>query len=187
MSTPASTVAQEIESLFSERGAGAYYGEPVTMSEHMLQTAHCAALSAAPPALVLAALLHDIGHLLERVPDDLADWVEDAHHEDVGAGWLAGRFGPEISEPVRLHVPAKRYLCAIDPGYFGRLSEASVYTLGLQGGPMSADEVRRFEAHPHYREAVRVRRFDDAGKQAGARIPALAHYRTLIEAHARRS
>jgi gamma-butyrobetaine dioxygenase len=186
MSTPASTVAQEIESLFTERGAVAYYGEPVTMSEHMLQTAQCAARSGAPPALVLAALLHDIGHLVEHVPDDLADWVEDAHHEEVGARWLAGRFGPEISEPVRLHVPAKRYLCAIDTDYFARLSEASVYTLKLQGGPMSEDEVRHFEAHPHHREAVRVRRFDDAGKQPGALIPALAHYHTLIEAHARR-
>ncbi|HLW22773.1 MAG TPA: HD domain-containing protein [Steroidobacteraceae bacterium] len=181
----ASTIADEVEALFRARGAGAYYGEPVTMTEHMLQSAQEAALSGATPALVLAALLHDIGHLVEPVPDDLADWLEDAHHEEIGARWLAERFGPEIVEPVRLHVPAKRYLCAVDPAYFARLSEASVYTLKLQGGPMSAEEVRRFESAPHYREAVRVRRCDDAGKRSAAPTPGLAHYRSLIEAHAR--
>jgi len=183
--TTAQATAREIAGLFESRGSGAYYGEPVTMSEHMLQAAACAAAEGAPPALVLAALLHDVGHLVEEVPADIADWVSDAHHEEVGARWLVRRFGAEVVEPVRLHVPAKRYLCAVDPAYFARLSAASVHTLGLQGGPMSPEEVARFEAQPYHREAVRVRRFDDEGKRAGLRIPGLEHYRPLILAHAR--
>jgi phosphonate degradation associated HDIG domain protein len=186
MTNSGHTPAAEILTLFAERGAGAYYGEPVTMSEHMLQSAACAAADGAPPALVLAALLHDIGHLVEEVPADIADWTQDAHHEEVGARWLATRFGAEIVEPVRLHVPAKRYLCAVDAGYYARLSDASVHTLKLQGGPMSPAEVACFEALPHHREAVRVRRWDDTGKRAGLEVPDIGHYRSLIERHARR-
>ena len=175
------TLTDEILAVFGKRGAGAYFGESVSMTEHALQAAHFAHVAHAPPSLVIAALLHDVGHLVEDVPDDLADWVQDAHHEDVGSRWLARRFPAAVHEPVRLHVPAKRYLCAIDPRYFSKLSAASVVTLKLQGGPMSPAEITLFEAEPHHRDAVRVRQWDDQGKLAGLVTPDVASYRGLIE------
>lgn len=175
------TVTEEIQALFAGRGSAAYFGERVSMTEHAQQAAHFAESSAASPALVIAALLHDIGHLVEDVPDDLADWVTDARHEEVGSLWLRQRFPLEISEPVRLHVPAKRYLCAKDPSYFEALSPASVVTLELQGGPMSASEVAQFENERFFRDAVRLRHWDDLGKQAGLTTHTLADYVSLIE------
>jgi phosphonate degradation associated HDIG domain protein len=178
------SVSDDIFRLFERRGAEAYYGEAVSMLEHSLQTAHFAHLSHAPDSLVLAGLLHDVGHLIEDVPADLADWHEDAHHEEKGAAWLARHFGPEICNPVRLHVHAKRYLCATDASYFSKLSPASVVTLKLQGGPMNAAEVAEFERVPHYKDALRVRRCDEAGKVAGLTTAGLEDYRTLIEGFA---
>jgi phosphonate degradation associated HDIG domain protein len=175
------SLTDDILAIFERRGAGAYFGESVSMTEHALQAAHFARGAAASPALVVAALLHDIGHLVEEVPDDLADWTSDAHHEVIGGHWLAKRFRPEVSEPVRLHVPAKRYLLATDVTYFAKLSPASVITLKLQGGPMTAHEVAKFETERFYREAVRVRQWDDQGKVAGLKTPGLRDYRTLIE------
>jgi len=174
------SVAEEILAIYAARGAGAYFGERVSMTEHALQSAYFAQQAGASESLVVAALLHDIGHLLAQVPDDLADWTADAHHEANGARWLAQRFQPGICEPVRLHVAAKRYLCATDAQYLARLSPASVHTLKLQGGPMSAHEVAQFESERYFTEAVRVRRWDDAGKVAGLKTPQLAEYRTLI-------
>jgi phosphonate degradation associated HDIG domain protein len=173
-------LVDEIFTLFELRGAGAYYGESVSMTEHMLQAAYFAQAEAAPPALVIAALFHDVGHLIETVPDDLSDWTTDAHHEEVGSRWLAQRFPASVSEPVRLHVPAKRYLCATDNAYFAKLSPASVITLKLQGGPMTRAETAGFESESFCREAVRVRRWDDAGKVAGLATPKLEDYRALI-------
>jgi [1-hydroxy-2-(trimethylamino)ethyl]phosphonate dioxygenase len=179
------SVAEDVVAIYAAHGAGAYFGERVTITEHCLQAAWFAQVEHAPASLIVAALLHDIGHLLEAVPDDLAEWTKDAHHEEVGARWLSGRFGAEVSEPVRLHVPAKRYLCAQDAHYFKQLSSASVHTLKLQGGPMAAEEVARFEREPHYRAAVRVRRWDDQGKVAGLVTPPLESYRGMLEAAAR--
>jgi phosphonate degradation associated HDIG domain protein len=178
------TIADEIFTIFMSRGSAAYFGEPVSVTEHALQAAHFAQLEQAPRKLVIAALLHDIGHLIDEVPDDIADWTDDARHEQVGSEWLARRFGPEISEPVRLHVPAKRYLCAIREAYLQKLSPASVLTLKLQGGPMSSAEVARFEAEPFFAAAVRVREWDDMGKVAGLRTAGLAEFRALLEAEA---
>ena len=104
---------------------------------------------------------------------------------ELGARWLARAFGEEICEPVRLHVPAKRYLCASDAGYVARLSAASVHTLKLQGGPMAAHEVAQFESERYWREAVQVRRWDDQGKVAGLATAALEEYAQLIERLAR--
>ncbi len=176
------TVAEEILALYADKGAGAYYGECVSMAEHGLQAAHFAQAAGAPTALVVAALLHDVGHLVEEAPNDLAAWTSDAAHERVGAGWLALRFPPEVSEPVRLHVPAKRYLLATDAEYFAKLSPASVVTLKLQGGPMSLEEAARFENERFHREAVLVRRCDDRGKVAGMKTASLRDYREMIEA-----
>jgi phosphonate degradation associated HDIG domain protein len=174
-------VTDEILAIFQSRGSSAYFGESVSMIEHALQAAYFAQTSAAPPALVVAALLHDIGHLVDDVPSDISDWTVDAHHEQVGALWLARRFPPEVSEPVRLHVPAKRYLLATDAEYFARLSPASVITLKLQGGPMTAQEVAMFETERFHQDAMRVRRWDDQGKVAGLKTPGLSDYRLLIE------
>jgi gamma-butyrobetaine dioxygenase len=174
------TVANDIFALFAAHGSAAY-GEDVTCAQHSLQTAYFARVAAVPTSLVLAALLHDIGHLIAAVPDDLAEWQADAHHEEVGARWLAAHFGPAIVQPVRLHVAAKRYLCAVDPGYFGTLSPASLYTLKLQGGPMSPSEAAQFEREPYHADAVALRHWDDGGKVAGLAIPPLESYRHAIE------
>jgi len=174
-------VAEEILAIYGRRGSETYFGENVSTTEHCLQAAYFAQIAGAPPGLVVAALLHDIGHLVDEVPQDIADWTVDAHHEEIGGHWLAQRFRPEVSEPVRLHVPAKRYLLATDAKYFAKLSPASVITLKLQGGPMAAHEVAQFETEAYYKEAVRVRRWDDQGKVAGLKTPSLGDYRALME------
>lgn len=174
------SVIDEIFSLYDTRGSAAYFGEAVSMTEHGLQTAHFAELEGAGETVVAAALLHDIGHLIAKVPDDIAEWTVDARHEATGARWLGERFGPGVADPVRLHVSAKRYLCTIDRGYFSQLSPASVLTLKLQGGPMSADEVASFEAESGYREAIIVRLCDDRGKVAGLTTRRLEDYRELL-------
>lgn len=175
------SILAEILALYSSHGGGAYFGERITMTEHGLQAAHFAHAETAAETLVIAALLHDVGHLIESVPDSIEEWHADAHHEVTGARWLSQRFPAEVSEPVRLHVPAKRYLCATDARYFAMLSPASVHTLRLQGGPMSAEEVLRFETERYCREAVRVRRWDDQGKVAGLKTAPLEAYAPLIE------
>jgi len=175
------TLVADILALYESRGTQAYFGERVSMAEHGLQAAHFATGEGARPALVVAALLHDIGHLLEDRPDAIEEWTLDARHEELGARWLAQRFDTAVCEPVRLHVAAKRYLCATDPGYFARLSSASVHTLKLQGGPMSSSELARFETQPFWREALRVRRWDDQGKVAGLKTLALSDHAPLIE------
>jgi phosphonate degradation associated HDIG domain protein len=175
------SVTDEILGVFAKRGGGAYFGESVSMTEHGQQAAYFAREAAAPPSLVIAALLHDVGHLVIDVPDDIEDWVEDAHHEEIGGKWLAKRFPLSVSEPVRLHVPAKRYLLAVDPTYFAKLSPASVVTLKLQGGPMSSGEVARFEKEPYHRDAVKLRQWDDRGKVVGLTTPTLTDYREWID------
>ncbi len=175
------SLVDEIFDLFAGRGSAAYFGEAVSMTEHALQAAHFAELRGERETVVAAALLHDIGHLIATVPDDINEWKVDARHEATGARWLAARFRSEVAEPVRLHVRAKRYLCATDAGYFSQLSAASVLTLKLQGGVMSADEVARFEAEPGYRDAVAVRRCDDQGKVAGLATRRLENYRGMLE------
>ena len=180
------SLAADILALYGARGSEAYFGERVSTAEHSLQAAHFAQLQGAPAALVVAALLHDIGHLLEAVPDEIEEWTRDARHEESGARWLAQHFDAAICEPVRLHVPAKRYLCATDAAYFGRLSPASVHTLRLQGGPVSQPELAQFESQRFWQDAIRLRHWDDQGKVAGLKTPALEGYATLIERLARR-
>jgi phosphonate degradation associated HDIG domain protein len=176
------TIADEIILLFTEKGHGAYFGEPVSQLEHALQAAFFAREEGAEGPLVVAALVHDIGHLVHGLPEDIADQGLDARHEEVGERWLKQRFGPEVCQPVQLHVAAKRFLCATNTGYFQKLSLASVQSLKLQGGPMSPQEVDNFRSHPYYREAVRLRLWDDKAKIEGLETPPLESYRTWIEA-----
>ena len=119
-------IVDEIERLYAARAQGNYFGEAITQLEHGLQSAYFAEQAGAPETVIIAALLHDVGHLVVDVPEDLADWTHDAQHEHTGADWLVPYFGPAVTEPVRLHVAAKRYLCATDSDYFARLSPASV-------------------------------------------------------------
>jgi [1-hydroxy-2-(trimethylamino)ethyl]phosphonate dioxygenase len=176
------TVADEVIELMRSRGGAAYFGEPVSQLEHALQTAHCAAQAGSPATLVLAALLHDIGHLLHDLPESVADIGIDTFHEVAGYEWILARFGPAVAEPVRDHVAAKRYLCRIEPKYLRRLSPASVRSLELQGGPFCVDEVRQFEALPRYREALMLRRWDDEAKVAGLQVLSIDDYRDMLVA-----
>jgi phosphonate degradation associated HDIG domain protein len=180
-------IIDEIFSLFENRGDEAYFGEPVSQTEHALQAAYQAESERAPDTLVVAALLHDIGHLVHGLSEDVADSGVDGRHEAVGEAWLSRHFGPEVAEPVRLHVAAKRYLCAMDAAYGEQLSPASVQSLALQGGPFSPAEVKAFEQNPLFREAVRLRRWDDAAKIPGLKVPGLEHYRARLEAARRES
>jgi len=175
-------LVDEIFRTFREHGSGAYLGEPVSLTEHMLQSAYAAEQDGAPPLLVAAALLHDYGHFIHEHEEDAAEHGIDTRHEDVGHAFLSEHFGLEIAEPIRLHVAAKRYLCATDASYLGELSPASIHSLELQGGPYSAAEVAAFEAFPYAEDAVRLRRYDDAGKVAGLETPDLEHYRPVLEA-----
>jgi phosphonate degradation associated HDIG domain protein len=168
--------------LFRERGDAAYLGEPVSQTEHALQTAWAAERAGANATLVAAALLHDVGHLLHDLPEDCALAGIDDTHERRGARWLARHFRPEVVEPVRLHVAAKRYLCATDLTYLGRLSEASLVSLRLQGGTFTQDEATAFRAHPHAEAAVRLRRFDEDAKVPRLPTPNLEHFRPCLEA-----
>ncbi len=170
-------VVERIFSLFANRGSEAYFGESVSQSEHALQSAYAAEAEGACDALIVAALLHDVGHLLHGGPEDLADQGIDDRHEVIGQAWLSRHFGPEVSEPVRLHVPAKRYLCRVDAAYQAKLSPASVLSLQLQGGAMTPEEARDFEANPFADDAVRLRRWDDFAKIVGMEVPGLEHYR----------
>lgn len=170
-----------IRAAFAERGSETY-GEGVSQLEHALQCAACAERDGASPALIAATLLHDIGHLIHDLPEDIADRGIDAQHESLGSAFLSQYFGPEVTEPVRLHVAAKRYLATGEPGYFELLSPASVQSLHLQGGLMSAQERARFAAERFAADAVKLRRWDDEGKIVGARTPDLAHFARFVKA-----
>ena len=176
------TQTDEIFALFRQRGDDAYFGEPVTQTEHGLQAAHLAREAGASDSLIAAALLHDIGHLMPSQHEGLADAGKDGLHEDEGEAYLSRWFSPEVTEPVRLHVAAKRYLCAADPTYHAALSPASRRSLELQGGPMSPAEVAAFEQSPHYEAALQLRRWDDQAKIRNVAVPTLDTYRPLLDA-----
>jgi len=174
----------EIRAAFAKRG-GDTYGEGVSQLEHALQCAACAERDGAAPALIAATLLHDIGHLIHDLPQDIADQGIDTQHESLGSAFLSRHFGPEVTEPVHLHVAAKRYLATTEHGYFDLLSPASVQSLHLQGGLMSMEERARFAAEQFAEDAVKLRRWDDEGKVAGARTPDLAHFERHVNASVR--
>jgi phosphonate degradation associated HDIG domain protein len=170
-----------IADIFARRGAESYLGEAVTMAEHMLQSARLAEMEGAGEALIASALLHDIGHYTNEFPEDALEKGQDNHHEDAGPKVLSAFFPPAVTEPIRLHVAAKRYLCAVDPDYFARLSEASVHTLNLQGGPMSPDEVEAFRDNAYHEDAVRMRIWDDEAKVPGQPTRPFDAYAGLLQ------
>jgi phosphonate degradation associated HDIG domain protein len=185
VSTPSEKVWDEIRAAFAKRGHEGY-GEGVSQLEHALQCAVFAERAGAAERLIVATLLHDIGHMLHDLPEDIADTGVDTQHESLGSAWLSQHFGAEVSEPVRLHVAAKRYLSASEAGYFDLLSEASKLSLKLQGGPMNPEELAKFGAERFFAEAVALRRWDDEGKVIGMATPGLAHFAPMIERSLRR-
>jgi len=182
MNPEPSDEVDRILELFREHGNSQYGFEAVSQLEHSLQTATLALEAGAGESLVAAALLHDIGHLLHDLPDDTPDQGIDDCHEEMGGNWLAGRFSDEVVAAVRLHVPAKRYLCAVDSFYHDQLSDPSRQSLALQGGPMDSAEVARFKAHPFHQESVQLRRWDDLAKDPDAITPALELFRPHLAA-----
>ena len=177
--------AARLHDLFDGPGTADYLGEDVTQAQHMLQAAALAETAGASPELVIATLLHDVGHFTGPLTGADLMGGTDNRHSHVAADWLARWFGPAVTEPIRLHVAAKRYLCAVDPAYLRVLSAASAYTLEVQGGPMSDQEVAAFEAEPYAADAVRLRRWDDAAKDPGLTVPPFDHYRERIALLAR--
>lgn len=171
-----------IQELYATHGQREYSGEAVTSLAHGLQCARLAETNQAPPALIVAALLHDIGQLID--PDAWDETgnrlMRDLGHEETGARFLSRWFGPEVTEPVRLHVAAKRYLTAVNPDYRAGLSEDSERTLRLQGGPFTEKEADDFLALPYAKDAVALRLWDDAGKIKDAETPDFEYYRPVI-------
>jgi phosphonate degradation associated HDIG domain protein len=173
-------IIDDIFALF--RGSGSLsYGEDVSQMAHILQCGHLARIDGAPDALVAAALLHDVGQFLNDAGHAAEQKGIDARHEVTGAAYLAPFFPEAVTEPVRLHVEAKRYLCAVEPGYVEALSRASALSLRLQGGPHDAQEMTDFLALPAAKDAIRLRRYDDQGKRRDWDVPNLESYRPLLE------
>jgi phosphonate degradation associated HDIG domain protein len=173
-------VIAEVCELFHRRGDSQYGHEAVSQREHALQAALLAEQAGAAPERIVAALLHDIGHLLHTLPEDASERGVDDHHEELAARWLEGRFPPRVVAAVRMHVPAKRYLCAVESEYLRQLSGPSQVSLRLQGGPMTQSEVCAFEATPNFRGAVELRRWDDAAKVPGLVTPTIEHFVPVI-------
>ena len=172
----------EIAALIDGKGSRNYGLSAVNQRAHALQTALLAEQDGADPALVTAALLHDIGHMVHGLGEDPAAAGIDDRHEALGAAWLRPLFGPEVFEPVALHVAAKRFLCGTEPDYFAKLSGDSVRSLALQGGPMTTEEAAAFRALPHAYAAVRLRRYDEAAKVKGLLTPPAEHFLPPVRA-----
>jgi phosphonate degradation associated HDIG domain protein len=175
-------VVDDILALYRAKGDREYDGEGVSQLDHALQAAQHAERAGAPPALVCAALLHDIGHLLNDRGDTPTLRGIDDEHQNAAAPFLRPHFPEAVTEPIRLHVDAKRYLCAVRADYYGRLSADSKRSLELQGGVFSAQDAERFIRQPYAADAVKVRLWDDAAKAIGAKSPELAHFEAMLRA-----
>jgi predicted HD phosphohydrolase len=187
-SLDAGNIVALLGDIFERRGGEEYLGEQVTMAEHMLQGAHFAEQRGEREEIIVAALLHDIGHFTSEFGSFTIDDTDDRFHEDAGAQLLERFFPSLVVDCVRFHVLAKRYLCAVNPDYLGRLSDASLHSLKLQGGPLNEAEVAEFEKNPNLQDIVSVRLLDDEAKVAGLETPVFAHYapmvQRIVEAHA---
>ena len=167
---------RRIADLLTIKANGLYGLSDVTQRQHALQAAWLAEQNDCSDSLITASLLHDIGHLVHDLGDNPAEAGVDDLHEERGHRFLMAWFGPEVTEPVRLHVAAKRYLCATEADYHDKLSPDSVLSLSLQGGPMSAAEVATFDTMPHSAASVRLRRFDEQAKVKDLATPSVEHF-----------
>jgi [1-hydroxy-2-(trimethylamino)ethyl]phosphonate dioxygenase len=165
-----------LTSIMAGQGQRRYGLHDVSQLQHALQAAMLAEQSGGGPALITAALLHDIGHMLQKLGDNPAKEGMDDRHEELGHDYLQRYFPAEVTDPVRRHVAAKRYLCATEPDYAAQLAPDSVLSLKLQGGPMSATEAARFLDEPHAEAAIALRRFDDMAKVKDLATPSLVHF-----------
>jgi phosphonate degradation associated HDIG domain protein len=175
LTTPLQSPESVLE-IMASRGGESYFGEPVTVLEHCLQAAHFACQAASPDTLVAAALLHDLGHLLHRQGEDAANQGLDTRHEELANHMLSAHLPPAVTEPIRLHVAAKRYLCFADPAYLQALSPSSVLSLRLQGGPMPPEEAATFLAGPFAKQAIALRHWDDEAKIPNLLVPPIDTY-----------
>ena len=192
----AAITAKEIFDLYEGYGGAEYAGEKITQLEHMLQSAQLAEEQGYDEEVILAAFLHDIGHICvsaseAKEPDDDAisfrgnmDKYGIVDHEEIGAGFLAQRgFSRKIVRLVESHVEAKRWLVLREPGYYEQLSEASKKTLGYQGGPMTEEEASAFEHYPLFELIIKMRKWDEQAKVENKPLPGLDHYRKMIIHH----
>jgi len=175
-------ILERIENMLNKNGTDLYGGEAVTQTQHALQCATLAEREKADDALITAALLHDIGHLLDPEFENALRKGEDLCHEDIGEAFLKDWFDEDVTQPVKLHVAAKRYLCTTDESYFSKLSPASVHTLKLQGGLMSELEQAEFKMNRFYREGLRLRIWDDMAKDPEMQTPSVSHFMKYTEA-----
>lgn len=175
------TIVAHIADIFARFGDEEYLGEPVTMAQHMLQGATLAEANGESDEIIVAALLHDIGHFTSHLGMFTMEDDHDRLHEEAGAELLEAFFPSIVTDCVRYHVAAKRYLCATRPEYLALLSEASVHSLNLQGGPMNDEEVQAFEKNPNLADIVKVRYLDDAGKEPDMKTPDFAHFAPMVQ------
>ncbi len=175
-----------IKALFDAKGGRQYSGEPVSQLEHALQSAQLAEQAGAGAELITASLLHDLGHMSNDMGETPTLHGIDDRHQFHGVSALKGLFPEAVLTPIRLHVDAKRYLCAVDPAYWASLSDDSKRSLELQGGAFSAEQAAKFIAQPFARDAVELRRWDDLAKAAGKTTPDFAHYEQTMRACALR-
>jgi [1-hydroxy-2-(trimethylamino)ethyl]phosphonate dioxygenase len=169
-------IIDELSAIYDGRAHGQYGLTLVNQRAHAVQSGYYARAQRLPPSQIVATLLHDIGHMIHELGEHPAARGIDDCHENLGAEWLARRFGASVSEPVRLHVAAKRYLCTVEPDYRSHLSDDSIESLALQGGEMNADEVLCFEAETYWKEAVTLRRIDEVAKDPRGPMPPFAYY-----------
>ena len=178
------TAEQKVNTLFKymEKRGQSRYDEVVTQLEHALQCAALAREKNTSPTLITGALLHDIGHIILDEHNAREAFLNtDLNHEEVGAQYMEPFFPESVTIPIRLHVPAKRYLCTTDPSYYDGLSEASKRSLKLQGGTMSDEERKAFEQIPYFEDGLILRRWDDLAKVKGLDTPRLEVYREIVQ------
>lgn len=174
-----------ILSLFETRGFEQYGSEPVSQTEHALQCAALAESNNATADLITAALLHDLGHLLHGLGEYHLDDGVDDEHQYIALPFLRDLYSEAVLQPIRMHVDAKRYLCAVEPGYWDSLSQASQRSLELQGGTFTPSHAKAFVAQPYGPDSVKLRRWDDLAKLDGRKTPPLVHFAGYLRACSR--